>query len=46
MSRMEVYLGTTLALTVANIGVATGLEVDGDACRSLPFALNSRRAPG
>jgi hypothetical protein len=25
---MEVYLGTTLALTVANIGVAAGLEVN------------------
>jgi hypothetical protein len=42
-SRMEVNRGCTLALTVAHIGVAAGLEVDGElialgagnACRSL-----------
>ena len=27
-SRMEVYRGSTLALTVASIGVAAGLEVN------------------
>jgi hypothetical protein len=29
-SRMEVYRGSTLALVVDNIGVAAGLEVNGE----------------
>ena len=46
MSRMEVYLGRTLALTVAHIGVAAGLEIDGERMAFTEEPLRSHRLQG
>ena len=45
-SRMEVYRGSTLALTVAHIGVAAGLEIDGERMAFTEEPLRSHRLQG
>jgi len=43
---MEVYRGSTLALTVAHIGMAAGLEIDGERMAFTEEPLRSHRLQG